>query len=270
MTVKHLLVPTDFSVVSENAIKVAADISAGSDAIITLLHAYLIPGYSGGMAYETFIPPIDEHIELINKQMDEFVEGLPELKDRRVEKIAIPGSVQDMIGAYVQDNDVDLVITGTRGASGFIGFLLGTESERIEAEVKCPVVLVPENATVRKNIKIAFAHDYKSTISQQQRNILQFFLDFYNGSLDVVHVEEKHDTPEAERSVKENLKDLQADFHKVVNDDVEKGLNDFILKNNVDMLALIYHDHGFLNRIFGRSTTRNLTYHTKIPLLVLK
>jgi nucleotide-binding universal stress UspA family protein len=270
MMIKHLLVPVDFSEVSENAIRVAANFAAETDAKVTLLHSYLIPGYSGGMAYETFIPPIDEHLELINKQLDEFAEGLPELNELRVEKIAIPGSVQDMIGSYVQDNDVDLVITGTKGASGFMGFLLGTESERIEAEVKCPVVLVPENTTVKKGIRIAFAHDYKSTISQQQRKILQFFLDFYDGTLDVVHVEEKHDLPEAERSVIDNLKDLRPNFHKVVNDDVEKGLNDFIEKNNVDMLALIYHDHGFLNRIFGRSTTRNLTYHTKIPLLVLK
>lgn len=268
--IKHLLVPIDFSEISENATKIAANIAAETDAKVTLLHSYLIPGYSGGMAYETFIPPIDEHIELINKQLDEFAEELPELNGLRVEKISIPGSVQDIIGDYVQDNDVDLVITGTRGASGFMGFLLGTESERIEAEVKCPVVLIPENTTLKKGVKIAFAHDYKSVIVQQQRNILQFFLDFYNGTLHVVHVERKHDTPEAEQSVINNLKGLQANFHKVVNDDVEKGLNDYVEKNNVNMLALIYHDHGFLNRIFGRSTTRKLTYHTKIPLLVLK
>lgn len=270
MMIKHLLVPVDFSEVSENATRVAAALAAETDSKITLLHSYIIPGYSGGMAYETFIPPIDEHIELINKQLDEFAEGLPELNNLHVDKIVVPGSVQDMISDFVRDNNIDFVITGTKGASGFMGFLLGTESERIEAEVECPVLLVPENATVRKGLRIILAHDYKSIISKKQRSVIKFFLTLYKGTLDVVHVEEKHDKPEAEKSVINNLQDLGANFHKVVNNDVEKGLNDFVVKNNVDMLALIYHDHGFLSRIFGRSTTRNLTYHTKIPLLVLK
>lgn len=268
--IKHILVPIDFSDVSENAVEEGAKIAVENDAQLTLLHAYLIPGYSGGMAYETFIPPVDEHIELINKQIDEFAAGIQALENVRVNKMAIPGAVRDMIGAYTEDNNVDLVISGTRGASGFMGFLLGSQSERIEEEVKCPVVVLPELSKLKKQMKIAFAHDYKSTIAPAQREVIRFFLNFYNSRLHVVHVESKEDTPEAERSVKENLLDFNPVFHKVVHDDVEKGLNEFVEKNNIGMLALIYHDQGFLNRIFGKSTSRQLTYHTKIPLLVLK
>ena len=270
MMIRHILVPIDFSDVSENAVLEAAKICSSTGATLTLLHAYLIPGYSGGMAYETFIPPLDEHIELINKQLEEYVAGFPEMANLNVQKIAIPGSVQDMIGAYAEDNNVDLVVTGTRGSSGFMGFLLGTHSERIEGEVQCPVIVLPEGSQLKKGMRLAIAHDYKSTISPDQRELIRFILSFYSATFDVVHVEDKNDTPEAEISVRENLKALNPTFHKVVHDDVEKGLNEFSEENNIGMLAIIYHDHGFLNRIFGRSTSRQLTYHSKIPLLVLK
>lgn len=268
--IQHVLVPIDFSDISENAVMEAVKIARQANAKLTLLHAYLIPGYSGGMAYETFIPPVDEHIELINKQMNDFVSGIQELHGVQIKKIAIPGTVQDMIGTYSEENNVDIIVSGTRGTSGFLGFLLGSQSERIEGEVKCPVVVLPGVSKLKKGMKIAFAHDYKSTISDYQREVIKFFLNTYNSRLEVVHVESKEDTPEAERSVRENLVDFAPVFHKVVNDDIARGLNEFVEKNNIDMLALIYHDHGFLNRIFGKSTSRALTYHTKIPLLVLK
>lgn len=268
--IKHILVPVDFSDEALNAVEEAAFIAKEQKAKLSLLHAYLIPGYSGGMAYETFIPPVDEHIELINKQIDDFSKDIPALQGLPVEKVAIPGSIQDIIGVYTEDNNVDLVVTATRGASGFKAFLLGTQSERIEDEVKCPVLVIPDGEHVKKGMKLALAHDYKSNLSREQINIIKNFQVLYGLSIHVVHVEEKKENLAIEESIKENLRILNPEFHHVLNDDVEKGLNEFIKQQNIDILSIIYHDHGFLTRLFGRSTSRQLTYHTEIPLLVLK
>lgn len=268
--IRHILVPVDFSDAALNAVEEAAFIAKKQNSKITLLHAYLIPGYSGGMAYETFIPPVDEHIELINKQIDDFAADIPALEGLQVDKVAIPGSIRDIVGAYTEDNQVDLVVTATRGASGFKAFLLGTQSERIEEEVKCPVLVIPEGKHVKPLMKLALAHDYKSNLTSDQINTLKNFKILYDLTIHVVHVEEKEENLEFEKSVKENLNLLNPEFHHVVNDDVEKGLNEFVKLRDIDLLAIIYHDHGFLSRLFGRSTSRQLTYHTEIPLLVLK
>lgn len=267
---KNILVPVDFSDAAIHAVQEAAFIAREQKAKLYLIHAYLIPGYSGGMAYETFIPPVDEHIELINKQIDDFSKEIAGLENIQVEKVAIPGSIQDIIGTFVEDNAIDLVVTATRGASGFKAFLLGTQSERIEEEVNCPVLVIPEGKNVKRSMKLALAHDYKSNLITEQIDTLRNFQVLYNLELHVVHVEEKEEHLEFEQSVKENLHSLNPQFHHVVNNDVEKGLNDYIKKNDVDILSIIYHDHGFLNRLFGRSTSRQLTYHTEVPLLVLK
>ncbi|MGK7389469.1 MAG: universal stress protein [Candidatus Cyclobacteriaceae bacterium M2_1C_046] len=267
---KHILIPVDFSDEALNAVEEAAYIAKEQKAKVTLLHAYLIPGYSGGMAYETFIPPVDEHIELINKQIDDFSKDISALRGLQVDKVAVPGSIQDVIGAYTEDNHVDLVVTATRGASGFKAFLLGTQSERIEDEVKCPVLVIPDGKHVKPGMKLALAHDYKSNLTTEQVNVLKNFQVLFNLSVHVVHVEEKEENLAIEDSIKENLHILNPQFHHVLNDDVEKGLNEFVKQQDIGLLSIIYHDHGFLNRLFGKSTSRQLTYHTEIPLLVLK
>lgn len=268
--IKHILVPVDFSDTAINAVEGAAFIARKQNAKLTLLHAYLIPGYSGGMAYETFIPPVDEHIDLINKQIDDFALDIPALEDLQVEKIAMPGSIRDIIGPYTDDNHVDLVVTGTRGASGFKAFILGTQSERIETEVKCPVLVIPENKELKSGMTLALAHDYKSNLTAAQLSTLHNIQLVYNLHINVVHVEEKEENLSFVESVKKNLHSLNPDFHHVLNDDVEKGLNKYVKENSIDVLAIIYHDHGFLKRLFGKSTSSQLTYHTEIPLLVLK
>lgn len=268
--IDHILVPIDFSDLSEKTARIAAGIATVTGAKISLLHAYLIPGYSGGMAYETFIPPIDEHIELINKQIDDFKDGIPELKDKHVLRVAVPGAVQDMIGSYVDDNHVDLVISGTKGASGFMKFLMGSHSERIEGEVSCPTLVIPEAGVLEGKMKIALAHDYTSSVSDNQYHTIAFFHKLFGAELVIVHVKKAGEEFSDEALVIDKLKDLDPSYYTIEGDDVVEALNNFVEKEKIGLLSLIYHNHSFLDRLFGKSTARELTYNTKIPLLVLK
>ena len=52
-------------------------------------------------------------------------------------------------------------------------------------------------------------------------------------------------------------------------DSLEDALELYSLQNDIDIISLISHRPGFFDRIFLKSTTRNMTFHSKIPVLAI-
>ena len=49
----------------------------------------------------------------------------------------------------------------------------------------------------------------------------------------------------------------------------EDSINDYIDRNNIDLLAMTTHKRTLLGNIFNRSLTRKMSYHSKIPILAI-
>ena len=58
-------------------------------------------------------------------------------------------------------------------------------------------------------------------------------------------------------------------FEYPVDADVRHALNDFIKEHHCDMLVMIPHKYEWIERLFRKSETKNMIFHTHIPLLVL-
>jgi hypothetical protein len=63
---------------------------------------------------------------------------------------------------------------------------------------------------------------------------------------------------------------LHHQFHTINERNVEEGINQFIEKNPTDILAMVAHRHNLFERMFGKVHTKEMSYQTKIPLLVLQ
>jgi hypothetical protein len=62
---------------------------------------------------------------------------------------------------------------------------------------------------------------------------------------------------------------LNHQFHTINESNVEEGINKFIEKNPTDILAMVAHRHNLFERMFGKVHTKEMSYQTKTPLLVL-
>jgi nucleotide-binding universal stress UspA family protein len=65
------------------------------------------------------------------------------------------------------------------------------------------------------------------------------------------------------------LKDYTPEYHHVDSKDFAEAVNDFVAQNKVDMIITIPKKHGFFESIFKRSHTKQLAYHTHVPLLCM-
>jgi len=52
--------------------------------------------------------------------------------------------------------------------------------------------------------------------------------------------------------------------------EITDGIDEFIADVKSDLLTMFTHDLTFLEKLFGKSVTREMSFHTGIPLLTIK
>jgi hypothetical protein len=158
---------------------------------------------------------------------------------------------------------------GTRGSSGIAETLIGSVTANVIEEAKSPVLCIPENAAYNNVRNIAFACDYEEMNEPREIGALKYFAEKYDACVHLVNVKEKSKKGHFEEAIY-----LDTVFSGVKHthntsrfEKFEAGINDFIESNEVDLLAIMPRRKNVLKKLFGKSHTRQMAYHTRIPLL---
>ena len=153
-----ILVPVDGSKASENAAKKAFEIAKMYNAavkIITVVDTGDLPKIGSSerrwqqMSGAMIITPVAEELPAIRDKMkiraEEILEGILSQVDAegiKTEKRVLVGEPDQVIADTVLQDKIDLVVMGNRGFSGKRRFFVGSVTERVIAEVTCPVLVV--------------------------------------------------------------------------------------------------------------------------------
>lgn len=63
---------------------------------------------------------------------------------------------------------------------------------------------------------------------------------------------------------------MKTNLEMVQNENVINGIDDYVSKHKTDIIAMATHRRSLLGKIFDRSLTKQMAYHTRIPLLALE
>ena len=77
----------------------------------------------------------------------------------------------------------------------------------------------------------------------------------------------KSGTPEESMMLHQLLADLNPGYHFIEHEDVEDGINDFVDKNNIDLLITIPKKHKLLDGLFKKSSTKQLVTQSHVPVM---
>ena len=143
---KHILVPTDGSQFSQNAVRQAVIFAKETGAQITAFYAKPappIPYYGEGIGYNFEMP--SKYNELLEKQAQEslgFVENLCQQEGVSCTKLESTSDVpyQAIIEAATQCK-CDLIFMASHGRSGISALLLGSETSKVLTHSKIPVLV---------------------------------------------------------------------------------------------------------------------------------
>jgi nucleotide-binding universal stress UspA family protein len=142
ITLKKILVPTDFSDCSDAALKYGRALAGTFGATLHLLHVVQDP-YTQPWAAEAFPAPLVDLLDQWQAQARQRVTALiPESERGSVMTTAVVGSPFSEILRYAAEQQIDLIVIGTHGR-GLIGhMLLGSVAERVVRRAPCPVLTV--------------------------------------------------------------------------------------------------------------------------------
>ena len=143
MNWKKILVPTDFSHLSDQAVGVAAALARESSGTLILLHVEEAPvAYGAGEMYYGIAEP---DTAALQKMLQEI--RVPE--NVSVERHLAAGEPAGTIVRFAEENAVDLIVLSTHGRTGLVRLLMGSVAEEVVRRAKCLVLtLKPKPETV--------------------------------------------------------------------------------------------------------------------------
>lgn len=279
---KKILCPTDFSETSTKAIDYAALIAQRTGAHLSLLHVIHLPIVDTS---ETALVAS----ELLGEQMRDAAKRLEvmaqQVSDRygankgggfTIDYILKEALLTDITEHLTKNEAYDLIVMGTTGGGNALEeLLIGSNTEAVVGNVKCPVLAIPAKTTITTIDKIIYASDYVL----EDIKALGFVADLagvFDASIDVVHVV-KESTPESRDKAEHfwtQLEDaypgLSMRFQEVVSKHRDDGLKEYFSQVNGSILAILRKDKGFLRELFSQSLADRMTYQAEVPLLVLQ
>jgi nucleotide-binding universal stress UspA family protein len=137
-SIKKILVPTDFSDTSDEAIRHAVDLARSFGARLYLLH---VPGRTGEDFEADF--PLREFENTVRDRLNAFFTR-EEIAALQIEYALRIGAPAPEIVGYAGDRNIDLIVMGTHGRSGVAHLLMGSVAEHVVRLSPCPVMLVKE------------------------------------------------------------------------------------------------------------------------------
>jgi hypothetical protein len=103
---------------------------------------------------------------------------------------------------------------------------------------------------------------------------LKKLADLYKSKIHVIHISNKEYLSDTQEANLTNLKDYlvhnEHSFH-IISDtgSKEASIHHCIEQLHIDILAMVYYSHGFIDRILREPVIKKLGFHLKIPFLVI-
>lgn len=276
---RKILIPSDFSDNSFNAIKYATELFKHGPCEIYLLYAYYDEVYDAKLKMGDV--PFEELKEEIRLKADDF---LKELKKRVFHFSPNPkhsihtktefSLLVDAVNDWVDKENIDVVVMGTKGKTADKNITFGSNTLQVIKYVKCPVLAIPSVYTDVHPKRILFPTEFLLPFKRRELKLLSTIAKCFASKIDFLHVSKFQSLSlrqlDNKTFLEASLAENQVEFVQKGETDVTKAINTYIAENPIDMLVMINTRHSYLENILYQSTIEKIGLHIDIPFLVLQ
>jgi nucleotide-binding universal stress UspA family protein len=169
ITLKNILVATDFSEPAEVATDYGQDLARSYGATLHVMHVIedMLAMYAPELGFA--LPNIEKHIE---EAVERDLESVAKSRGDSFRTVIVrAANVSHAITEYATANAIDLVIVGTHGRGAVSRFLMGSVAERVVRTAPCPVLTVHAHERdfidTRRSEKTELPNDLEATVTHQ-------------------------------------------------------------------------------------------------------
>lgn len=271
----NILVPTDFSPLSRFALKYAIKIANTLDGNITVLHIMTMTRALRITMMERVLPSDNDRLNSAERELETMIKTLSEQY-----KASRPIKYHVVRGAYFPSTLLrearklrsGLVVMGTRGATGLARAVLGSNTNSVIEVSHVPVLAVPEKAEFKGFRNVVYASDLSNL--HEEMEILIRYIERFGSMIHLVHILPPGGEVELiERQIETVIRTFA--YKNIitlvlVNTDLDSALDQYVQVSRADVLAMFTHELSFFEKVFDRSTTRKMAFHSRIPLLAFR
>ncbi|MCV9386252.1 universal stress protein [Reichenbachiella ulvae] len=274
---KKIVVPYDFSHFADSALKFALELNNVTDSEVTLLHIIEYP-LATTFNVTGEIAPYDDMdklftLELIKKAKKDLENMInkAEYSNHNLHYKVMMGNVYDGITSHIDEVEPDLIVMGTKGATGLKEILVGSNAEKVVRTAKCPVITVHTDQEVNAIRNIVFPTDLDITAGHVVEKFKEF-QQLFNAKIHLVYVETPHSAIsdgmaiEAMERLAEEYKLNNYQIHTTKGFQTDEAVLNFAQDIKADMIALATHSYKGLLHLFVGSVAEDIVNHSNIPV----
>lgn len=275
---KNVLVPTDFSQNSWNALTYALTFFDAVPCNFFILHVADLR--EAPIDAFSFVLTATENRTPAKEQLQELLERLKSSCDNELHHffpLLTYGNLVDALRRKVEENKIDLIAMGTKGATGLKKLVIGSNTGDVITKVKCNTLVIPENSPKERPKEIAFPTDYTLFYSHAILTAISEMILLNKANLGVMNVtlvgEELHNIQSENKTyLQDYLEEVfpkSHRFHTVSNKKVISAIQQFTENHQLDMIIMVAKNLNFLQQLLFDSTIEKLSFHASVPFLVL-
>jgi len=271
---KRILVPSDFSPQAENALKVACQLAKQHDSEIFLLHSLDLPSHLANSASTGAMPETVFFMKLAEKKFEERMKK-PYLEGLKITQALGHGEIYNDINEAVKTNNIDIVVMGSHGASGFKEMFIGSNTEKVVRTANIPVLVIKNEHPTFEINDFVFATDFSEECRTSFKKA-QHFAREVGAKVHLLYV----NTPagfktssEAKKMMQNFVNGLAVENYTLntYNDtSVEKGILNFATETKAQLVGMSTHGRKGLNHFFNGSISEDLVNHANMPVITFK
>ena len=270
---KSILVPTDFSQCSKNALRAAVHIAGKTGARVELVHIYEKPviGFVDLNIDHTRNKKMQQEIDAkMNEMILGFEDDNVSIRPTVLADISLPDILDEP-----RFKDVDLVVMGSQGASGLKELFIGSNTEKVVRKAQCPVLTLKEYHKFYDLKKVVLASNFYKEIEMifpQIDEFLRIFKPKYH--LLKVITPNNFETTRYSRRIMQAFADKfkleNYSLHVYTDNHIESGILNFSKEINADAIIIATHGRRGLEHLINGSLAEDVVNHAVTPVLSFK
>lgn len=275
-TLNKILVPCDFSEISENALHYATNLAEKFNAELTLLHVnqYPVMNPEAGLSVYTYHDAKKDSLDGLNKIAEKIRTSHPGV--RHVNCHSKMGDITEEVIRYAKTSHTNLVVVGISGhGNSFMKNIIGSNAVSISRKSEVSVLIVPPTAKFKVPHSIVYACNYgegteSNPVLKKAKDVSQLF----KADLHVLHViPEKHPVKHTEVIIdtyeEHKLENTPHRTFMVSEKNASQGILEILNRNLAQMIILEPKRHSLFHNIFYQSVTNEVAFKSPVPVLAL-
>ena len=275
---KAILLPTDFSKNSLNAIHFAMQFFKDQACHFYIMNVQKASAFiSDDMMVVTASATIyNTIVDAAKKSINNIISDVKRTyaNDKHAfHSIVDYDNFTDAINQVNEKYNIDLVLMGTKGASGLEKVLFGSNTIHVIQRCLAPVLVIPDGYKFSDLSKIVFATTNLEPFAIEGLQLLKEWVELYDSELDILHLADQnhlaYTSYDNHDFFNTHFNQPKHDYLDTTKKDMFKEIYAYIHVNAIKMLAIKNKKHSFLKRLFSNDGLETLAFKIDIPFFVL-